>query len=289
MRSTKQEVGKPEIARLASLPTSAILGFQVELLLASAVHYVVRQSASPFMANDDPFTAAGGQDRIWRHFQNCAVESFDGARPRLEYLVRQIARLATSRPVRVLNIGIGSGHLERTAQARGWEVHSLDPDPEASRRLETEGVHAHVGYVEKLPADDGSFDFVVASEVLEHLTDPQRAAAVREIARVLVPGGWFLGTVPYHEDLAACQVMCPCCGAVFHRWGHQASFDEARVAAELAPAFRVEKLRRTAFVQWRGRGLTGAVKSSVRWALARAGQAIAVPTIYWAARKDVRS
>jgi len=47
---------------------------------------------------------------------------------------------------------------------------------------------------ERLPFDDGSFDIVVAGEVLEHLVDP--GFAVSEARRVLVPGGRLIGSVP---------------------------------------------------------------------------------------------
>lgn len=46
----------------------------------------------------------------------------------------------------------------------------------------------------RLPFDDGSFDVVVCIEVLEHLFAP--LDAVREMARVLRPGGLLIVTVP---------------------------------------------------------------------------------------------
>lgn len=225
------------------------------------------------------------QQTIWRHFQNAAPESFAASHPRLEFLIGQIARRAERRAAQVLNIGIGDGHFERKAAARGWDVHSLDPDEEAVQRLAAEGIAAQTGFIEKLPFADESFEFVVASEVLEHLTGQQRAAGLAEIARVLKPGGWFLGTVPHAENLAEQEAVCPCCGQVFHRWGHQASFTLASTREMLAERFHVEQLRRTAFVDLFGRGLGGFVKGSVRLVLARLGEPIAAPTIWWVARK----
>ena len=54
---------------------------------------------------------------------------------------------------------------------------------------------------------------------------------------------------------------------------------------ELAPWFDIESIGRTAFVAWRGRGMRGAVKSLVRLMLAKLGEPIAFPTLYWIARK----
>jgi SAM-dependent methyltransferase len=64
-----------------------------------------------------------------------------------------------------------------------------------------ENPHAELrGLVEALPVENGSFDVVLCSQVLEHVDDP--AQAVRELSRALRPGGWLLltthGTYYYH-------------------------------------------------------------------------------------------
>ena len=225
------------------------------------------------------------QEKIWAHFQNADTESFAAARPRLEFLVHSIARKVRPGVPRVLNIGVGSGHFETTALARGWNVSALDPDANAIARLSSLGVMGHVGYIENTPFAESTFDAVVASEVLEHLTDSQRAAGIVEIARVLKPGGWFLGTVPYQEDLRTGNVLCPCCGVLFHRWGHEKSFSLASVRTEVSPQFEISELRCTAFVSFCDRSIGGKVKSFIRLMLARAGQMIAVPSIFWVATK----
>jgi len=53
--------------------------------------------------------------------------------------------------------------------------------------------------VERLSFADASFDLVVSNDVLEHVDDPQRAAA--EMLRVLRPGGVLLMTIPFHTTL----------------------------------------------------------------------------------------
>jgi ubiquinone/menaquinone biosynthesis C-methylase UbiE len=50
-----------------------------------------------------------------------------------------------------------------------------------------------------LPLDDGSFDVVWASEVIEHVADTARWLS--EVRRVLVPGGRLLVTTPSHGRL----------------------------------------------------------------------------------------
>jgi SAM-dependent methyltransferase len=53
---------------------------------------------------------------------------------------------------------------------------------------------------EPLPFPDASFDFVLCKDLLEHLIDP--LALLREIRRVLKPGGRVLSLVPNHFTLA---------------------------------------------------------------------------------------
>ena len=225
-------------------------------------------------------------DPMWSYYQNKAQSVFDGSHARLDYLLRTVGRLVkTPRPV-LLNIGIGDGHLERTAHEHGWLVHALDPSPESVAALVSSGIAAQTGRIEAMPFADGQFDCVVASEVFEHLTDSQRARGLQEIRRVLKPGGYLVGTVPYREVLEDNLAICPKCQQVFHRWGHTTSFDLAKMHGELAPHFGHIKCRRTAFVQFAGRSMGGKIKSLARLVLAKCGASIAVPNMFFTARKS---
>lgn len=230
---------------------------------------------------DDPVN-----DPIWSYYQNEARSVFDGADARLDYLVRAVGRLVKSPHRVLLNIGIGNGHLERSAHQRGWVVHALDPSPESVAALVGSGIAAQTGRIEAMPFADRQFDCVVASEVFEHLTDSQRPRGLEEIRRVLKPGGYLVGTVPYREILEDNFAVCPKCRLVFHRWGHTTSFDLAKVHAELAPHFSPVTCRRTAFVQFAGRSLGGKFKSLARLVLGKCGASIAVPNILFTGRKS---
>jgi SAM-dependent methyltransferase len=225
------------------------------------------------------------QERIWSYFQNEGCASFAAAGPRIESIARRLGRLLTDPRPLVLNIGVGGGHFERAALNCGWEVHALDPDPVAIERLASQGIHGHVGTIEAIPLADGSIDATVVSEVLEHLSETQRRNGLLQIARVLRPGGWLVGTVPYREELSAGEVVCPECGCRFHRWGHQVSFDRKSLRGELAKHFTVRRLLPWAFVTFADRGFSGKIKSLARLILARCGQPIAVPSLYFEAQK----
>ncbi len=234
-----------------------------------------------------PTHEAEHNEPIWDYFQNEAPHVFGGihSHPRLEFMVRRVGRLAGGSKSRVLNIGIGDGRFEMLAHQRGWSVAALDPSETSVRRLAEQGIDARTGRVEQMPFLAGEFNFVVISEVLEHLTADQRQQGLAEIQRVLKPGGYLLGSVPYCEVLEDNLAVCPKCREVFHRWGHTTSFDVPRIRAELAPHFGAATCRVTAFVQFRKCSLGRKLKSLARLALAKCGARVAVPSIFFQARK----
>ncbi len=109
---------------------------------------------------------------------------------------------------RVLDLGCGTGRHAYAALERGAHVVALDLDPSLLHEVGAmcaaliaegpapEGSSATFlcGDATVLPFADGSFDHVIASEVLEHI--PQDSLAIREIARVLRPRGRVAVTVP---------------------------------------------------------------------------------------------
>jgi SAM-dependent methyltransferase len=95
---------------------------------------------------------------------------------------------------RVLDLGCRYGALTKE-YAAGNEVVGVDVDREALAEAAKLGIETRWADVdEPLPFEDGSFDVVVAGELLEHVRDPGRLAG--EAERLLRPGGTFVGSVP---------------------------------------------------------------------------------------------
>jgi len=92
---------------------------------------------------------------------------------------------------RLLDLGAGPGTLTRLLEPYVGLAVGLDVTPQMldEYRLRTRGV-AVVADGECLPFADASFTLVVCGSVFHHLADP--AAATKEVARVLQPGGRFL-------------------------------------------------------------------------------------------------
>lgn len=100
---------------------------------------------------------------------------------------------------RVLDAGCGSGPLAAALQAQGAIVTGVDSSPamvELARQRLGADADLHVADLgEPLPFEDDVFDDVVASLVLHYLQD--WVAPLRELRRVLRPGGRLILSVPH--------------------------------------------------------------------------------------------
>jgi SAM-dependent methyltransferase len=110
---------------------------------------------------------------------------------------RLIAQAKPAAASRVLDLGCGTGTLAlmvKRAQP-SVDVVGIDPDPEILERARAKARDARLdiqldqGFSTDLPYEDETFDTVLSTLVLHHLTGPDKRRSLREIARVLRPGG----------------------------------------------------------------------------------------------------
>lgn len=163
-----------------------------------------------------------------------------GKERRFRGRLAELARL--ERGQSVLDVGCGTGGLVQAAKGfvgAGGTVAGIDPSPEmvarARRKAAGAGVDARfeVATIQALPFPDATFDAVLSSLMLHHLTDEGRAQGLAEVARVLKPGGRFLA-VDIGGGGGHRRRHAP-----FLRMGNHAHFD----IDALAPAFTAAGLR----------------------------------------------
>ncbi len=107
-----------------------------------------------------------------------------------------------------LDLGCGDGILTDILFkriGRKPRLVGIDPDPletDAARKYRFyERIHTSGG--DSIPEPDATFDYVISNSVLEHI--PSLEPVIREVGRVLKPGGRFFYTVPcpgFHDNLA---------------------------------------------------------------------------------------
>jgi 2-polyprenyl-3-methyl-5-hydroxy-6-metoxy-1,4-benzoquinol methylase len=145
-------------------------------------------------------TRAGSDDERRLFFERYASEydrtlnKYDVAR-RTEVIFDELAVPGEMKGRMVLDLGCATGWLSERAAREGATVVAVDLGPRlvsaARARAKCAGVIADMT---ALPFREGSFDFVINPEVIEHVQD--QASAVTNMARVLKPGGSLLLTTP---------------------------------------------------------------------------------------------
>jgi SAM-dependent methyltransferase len=117
-------------------------------------------------------------------------------------LAESVAEFVRAQPgrVRLLDAGVGRGRTPRYLTPHGVagrvDFHGMDLAPDLDVRCHDAASWRLVrgDIARAFPWRDAAFDVVVCEQVLEHVDDP--AAAVREIARCLRPGGLLVAGVP---------------------------------------------------------------------------------------------
>jgi ubiquinone/menaquinone biosynthesis C-methylase UbiE len=139
-------------------------------------------------------------DPVTAHFDSVAAD-YDEVLPFFSSFARRfIDVVPLPAGARVLDVGAGRGAITALALANGCAVTAVDSAPRMIELLRRDhpDVHAHVMEAGRLDLPDESFDVVVAGFVI-HVV-PDMAAAVREVMRVLTPGGLFAFSLPGRAD-----------------------------------------------------------------------------------------
>jgi SAM-dependent methyltransferase len=127
--------------------------------------------------------------RAWRR----QTWAFNTERRR-EWVAHQAA--ATPAGSRVLDVGAGVGQYRSLFRHCDYRTQDFGLEPD------TAGKYTPLDYecdIAAIPVSDGAFDVILCTEVLEHVPEPIRA--IREMARILRPGGRMLLTAPLGSHL----------------------------------------------------------------------------------------
>jgi SAM-dependent methyltransferase len=180
---------------------------------------------------------AAARDEATRRLPASAQAALDDQRHRHEYLQQSQGTPLRADAVafadfiapslgETLEIGAGFGDLARTLVTRATGYVCLDLEVDSVRAAIGSRGRGAIGDIHHLPFRDGTFDSVVANNVLEHAFDPRRALS--EIARVLTDAGRLYALVPADARNADFELRA-------HHWKlSKASLERALRASGLA-------------------------------------------------------
>lgn len=149
-------------------------------------------------------------------YWNAEWQKADGTSPWAQpepWVTEHMASLAPGS--RVLDLGAGIGRHALAFARAGHHVTALDAADAAVAAISasafTQGltIDARIGAMTDLPFESGSFDHVVAWNVIYHGDESVVRRSLAEVARVTRPGGTFMATMLSSRRLPVEQAKAP--------------------------------------------------------------------------------
>lgn len=103
----------------------------------------------------------------------------------------------TQRRGLVLDAPAGYGHLSMRLREKGYEVTCAEIEPEIFAVPDLKCIYTDLNRC--IDAPDNTFDYICCIDGLEHMTNPYQA--VKELTRVLKPGGHAVFSIPNYTNL----------------------------------------------------------------------------------------
>jgi 2-polyprenyl-3-methyl-5-hydroxy-6-metoxy-1,4-benzoquinol methylase len=176
--------------------------------------------------------------RLWDYYAKHRLDDYFAKQAGVALL--HATRLPRGSALEVLDFGCGPGFMwDHMLAETQWNYTGLDFSRDsveglvrrAAGHARFRGAHWVDHLPSPLPAD--SFDAVLLLEVVEHLNDEHLSSTLREVVRVLKPGGALVVSTPNEEELSKARKFCPDCGATFHEWQHVRNWSAPRLEAEM--------------------------------------------------------
>lgn len=168
-------------------------------------------------------------NNFWDYFvKNKSLFSLSFAGEVGEDIIKRSSKYISGR---VLDYGCGGGTLMKYLINKNIACEGLDSSPESIEIARTnvgnsplcEGLILSSG-IPNTNIKDDTYSMVYFIETIEHILPEEIDATLSELYRIVAKDGYVFISTPYNEDRNKYNVICPDCGAIFHRVQHQSTF-----------------------------------------------------------------
>lgn len=137
----------------------------------------------------------------------------------------------------ILDLGCWSGQYTKLAVKFAKKTFGMDPSKQSIvfARKKITSAQFKVGSVLKIPFKENFFDFIIFSEVVEHIPSGTEKKAISEIKRVLKPNGYLLISTPSNHLLSV--LLDPAFFLIKHR-----HYSRETLLSFLKNDFQIEKV-----------------------------------------------
>ncbi len=194
------------------------------------------------------------QDHIdktfWNYYETKQKHYFSANIPELNIVIKEVTKYFKKSKAKILDVGCGSGYLIKELFKKGYECYGMDYATKNINQLQKEFDKENLFIIVKegnatnilFPSE--SFDCIIFSELLEHLSTDDYNLAMKEAYRCLENKGILIITTPNSEDLSKGIIFCPYCHKTFHRVLHKQSFNKEKLKQILkSHNFNIKKIR----------------------------------------------
>lgn len=178
---------------------------------------------------------AGSEFRYIDHYDKDAYASDyfevrDSGTEHIERRTREcISAEVNGRSGAILDVGCGKAWVAQMFCGKGFDVVSMDlalrNTTKALQLYPYPNHYAVVADAFHLPFRKNLFDYIIASEIIEHVYDPEKF--IGELMTALKPGGKLIVTTPYKEKIQ--YSLCVHCNKPTPVHAHLHSFDEQKL------------------------------------------------------------
>jgi len=197
-------------------------------------NYLIKQNVCVFLKNDNDkdsdFKYIEHYKKDGEEFDYSAVDYPKTTIYEIKKLQESIiAEVKSKKDITILDVGCGNGWVAKEFVNKGYNVISLDISFDNTKRIISQiPDNNHMAIIADafhLPIKENSIDYIIASEIMEHVVSPKKF--MEALYKILNTNGKLIISTPYDEVIE--HFLCIHCNKKTPKYAHLHSFNEKNI------------------------------------------------------------